>query len=379
MGYSALHRVPTSTKDVNSRQRPAGYAVQVMDLVERARWIAETLFFPDAPEVDASGKIPPSHFRALASEGFYGIAASDAGLDFDSIISVTESLAGGCLATTFTWMQHHVAVICLADTANEPLRSRYLADLIAGTQTSGIASAGALDDPPRLRASPARGGWMFDGDAPFVSGWGIIDLLQITGNAGDTVVNALVDAKNLDASRHELVSLHATATVRLRFNKLFVPTSRIISEVPVEQFLRIVHLGARLNGALATGLAIRCAQILESYGRADAAASINAHVADVRAVLDASRADPQAMFAARAAAANLAYQAAGAVFVAEGGAALISGGHGQRLVREALFTLVTSSRVPMKNALLERLSNHLPMSTTPVATREADTNNVSKN
>lgn len=74
------------------------------------------------------------------------------------------------MATTFTWMQHHGAVMGLAHTANQPLRAQYLADLIAGTQTSGIASAGALANPPRLRASRADGGWVFDGEACFVSG-----------------------------------------------------------------------------------------------------------------------------------------------------------------------------------------------------------------
>jgi hypothetical protein len=77
-------------------------------------------------------------------------------------------------------------------------------------------------------------------------------------------------------------------------------------------------------------------------------------------MLDAGLADPQTMGDARAAAASLAYHAARVVFVAEGGAALISGGHGQRLVKEALFTLVTGSRTTMKNALLEQLSNHRP-------------------
>jgi hypothetical protein len=331
----------------------------VTDLVERAQRIAETLLFPEAPQVDARGEIPSSHFRVLAEEGFYGIAAPDAGLDLDSIISAIESLAGGCLATTFTWMQHHSAVIGVANSGNEWLRSQYLAGLIAGTQISGIARAGALADTPRLCASRVDGGWMFDGETPFVSGWGLIDLLQITGNAGNTVVDALVEVENLDASasRYELVSSHATATVRLRFDKLFVPNSRIICEVPVEHLRGFLHLRSRLSGALPTGLAIRCARILESYGRTGAAAAINAQIRDVRALMDAGFADPKEMSAARAVAGNLAYRAAGAVFVAEGGAALISGGHGQRLVKEALFTLVTGSRTSMKNVLLEHLSN----------------------
>ncbi|SMD19335.1 acyl-CoA dehydrogenase family protein [Kibdelosporangium aridum] len=327
------------------------------DLVERAQWIAETVFLPDAAEVDARGAIPPSHFRVLAREGFYGIAAPDAGLDFETIVAVIETLAGGCLATTFTWLQHHVAVIGLANTTNESLRSQYYADLVAGRQTSGVASAGALADPPRLRASRTDGGWIFDGDAPFVSGWGIVDVLQITGNAGETVVSALVDAKNIPATRYDLVALDATATVRLTFDKVFVPDARIISEVPAEQFLGVQHLGSRLSGAMPTGLATRCARILEAHGRTEMAESIDAQAIEVRSTLDAALADPQAMFAARAAAANLAYRAAGAVFVAEGAASVISGSHGERLVREALFTLVTGSRAPMKNALLDVLTS----------------------
>jgi hypothetical protein len=51
----------------------------VTELSERARWIADTVLFPDAAEVDAKGVIPESHFRVLAAEGFYGLAANFGG------------------------------------------------------------------------------------------------------------------------------------------------------------------------------------------------------------------------------------------------------------------------------------------------------------
>nr|WP_042180556.1 acyl-CoA dehydrogenase family protein [Kibdelosporangium sp. MJ126-NF4]CEL14445.1 probable acyl-CoA dehydrogenase [Kibdelosporangium sp. MJ126-NF4]CTQ88810.1 probable acyl-CoA dehydrogenase [Kibdelosporangium sp. MJ126-NF4] len=326
------------------------------DIVERAHWIANTVLFPDARGVDEKGVIPDSHFRVLASEGFYGLASPDAGLELDTIVAVIETLAGGCLATTFTWIQHHAPVIGLANTTNTELKSKHLDELAAGKRRSGVAFAGALATPPRLRATRTEGGWLFDGDAPFVSGWGIVDVIQLSGNAGDAIVNVLVDAKGFDAREYELVSLQATATVRLKFEKVFVPDSNVVGEVPVAQFLATQHVGARLNGALPTGLALRCVRLLEELGRAETAAAFAQQITTIRTGLDAGLADPGTMFAARAAASELAYRAAGAVVVAEGAAGVVVGGHGQRLVREALFTLVAGSRAPMKDALLDVLS-----------------------
>nr|WP_225953399.1 acyl-CoA dehydrogenase family protein [Kibdelosporangium phytohabitans] len=325
-------------------------------MVERAQWIADTVLFPDARAVDESGVIPESHFRLLAAEGLYGIARPDAGLEFETIVGVIEALAGGCLATTFTWIQHHAAVIGLANTTNTALRAEYFDDFTSGRRRSGVAFAGALANPPRLRATKADGGWVFDGDAPFVSGWGIVDAIQLSGNAGDTIVNVLVDAKGLGARPYELVSLQATATVRLEFDNAFIPDARVVGAVPVEQFLGTQHFGARLNGAMPVGLARRCVRLIEERGRTGAAAALSDQIVSVRAGLDAGLADPAAMFGARAAASELAYRAAGAVVVAEGAPGVIVGGHGQRLVREALFTLVAGSRAPMKDALLDVLT-----------------------
>ncbi|MCE7004777.1 acyl-CoA/acyl-ACP dehydrogenase [Kibdelosporangium philippinense] len=326
------------------------------DLVERAQWIAENVFLPDAKEVDVRGVIPPSHFRVLAREGFYGIAAPDAGVGFEGIVTVIETLAGGCLPTTFTWLQHHAAVLGVAKTTNESLRARHYEDLVAGRKTSGVASAGALADPPRLRATKADGGWIFDGDAPFVSGWGIVDLMQVVANAGETVVSALIEAKDIPATRYNLIAVDASETVRLTFDNVFISDAVIMSETPAEQFREVQQLGYRLNGAVPTGLAVRCARILESLGRTASAEAIDAEVSSVRSTLDEGMADPQALFDARAAAASLAYRAAGAVFVAEGADSMLAGGQGERLVREALFTMVTGSRAPMKNALLDILA-----------------------
>ncbi len=116
-------------------------------LLSGARTIADDILFPSAMNVDAADRIPAAHLDALAAAGLYGVAgpAAFGGLDADpaTFCAVVETLAGGCLATTFVWLQHHSAVRALTATQNQQLRSDWLAPLCAGDQRAGIALGGA--------------------------------------------------------------------------------------------------------------------------------------------------------------------------------------------------------------------------------------------
>jgi isovaleryl-CoA dehydrogenase len=125
-------------------------------MLERAYTIAEEVLFPRALDVDARGVIPGSHFDLLAEQGFYGLASQP---ESTSLNGIFETLAGGCLTTTFTWIQHHGLVRALAGTTNTELREKYLDAAVRGTLRGGVAYAGAIPRPPRLwaRAPPAVG------------------------------------------------------------------------------------------------------------------------------------------------------------------------------------------------------------------------------
>ena len=140
----------------------AGSVVRVASMLERAHKIAEEVLFPAAAEVDARGVIPRSHFDLLAEEGFYGLAGgaehgglghSGDGIDIPSLAGILETLVSGCLATTFTWMQHHGVVRGLTRTENAELRDQYLHPAIRGEVRCGVAYAGAIPQPPRLWAT----------------------------------------------------------------------------------------------------------------------------------------------------------------------------------------------------------------------------------
>ena len=335
----------------------------VTELMERVRVLADEVLFTSALEVDRTGVIPPTHWERLAAEGMYGLAAPpDAGgpgLDLPDIIESLEVMASGCLATTFTWIQHHGAVVALGATANAALRDAHLADAVAGRARFGVAFAGVIPDPPRMTAVRTDDGWRISGHAPFVSGWGVIHQLQMSAGDVDTgdIVGAIVEAvaqPGVEVQPQPLLAADATNTVSLHVADLHVPDSRIVSRVPRADFMANQLFGVRLNGTLPLGLVRRCARLLDEDGHVDAADRLRVRCDAVRERLDAGLADPPVLIEARADGAELALHAAAALVTAGGGPSLVRSSHAQRLAREAVFTLVAASRAELKRSLLER-------------------------
>jgi alkylation response protein AidB-like acyl-CoA dehydrogenase len=332
----------------------------VPNLVARARALADDVLFPAAAEVDRRGEVPLSHFDALAEAGLYGVAApvdtGGFGAGLSELVGVVETLAGGCLSTAFTWLQHHGLVAALAGSASA-LREAYLADLVKGAVRASVAYGGVIPTPPRTRARRVAGGWRFDGEAPFVSGWGSTDVLMLAGRTpDDTVVSTVVvpaAGPGLDVTPLRLMAVQGSATVRLGFDGYFVPSERVLSEIPRAEFVAGRTLATRLNGCAPLGLAERCARLLDDLGRAELTASLRAEQAQIRVRLDAGLTDPPSLPAARAAAAELAYRSAGALTAATGSRAVLAGEHAGRLVREATFLLVAASRPAIRDGLLE--------------------------
>ncbi|MDQ4010471.1 MAG: acyl-CoA/acyl-ACP dehydrogenase [Actinomycetota bacterium] len=334
-------------------------------MLERAAMIAEGVLFPRALDVDAGGVIPGSHFDLLAEHGFYGLANrpeySGLAADLRSLSGILETLAGGCLTTTFTWMQHHGLVRGLTGTANVELRDKYLDAAIRGSLRGGVAYAGAIPRPPRLWAAATAGGWLVSGDAPFVTGWGIIDMLlvsarDIAGGPEGSIISGLVDAKaggGITVEELHLLAAAASNTVRLHFEDYFLPAEKVTAEVSHADFLAKAHLALRLNGSLAMGVAGRCIRMIGEAGRPELVKLLQAAQDTIRDRLDSGLSEPVTLPAARAAASELAYRCAGALVVVTGSSGILTGRHAQRLVREATFTLVAASRPEMKENILD--------------------------
>src|ERR1035437_7115556 len=134
----------------------------------------------NAKDVDFSDLVSSQQFGVLADAGLYGVFApiSTGGLDLDlnDLCTIVEELASTCLTTTFVWIQHFRLLRALLDTTTLDSIRELLPLAVIGQIKGGVALGGLLPGPPRLRATETKDGWHLNGEAPWVSGWGIVDV-----------------------------------------------------------------------------------------------------------------------------------------------------------------------------------------------------------
>jgi alkylation response protein AidB-like acyl-CoA dehydrogenase len=302
--------------------------------------------FDDAVEVDAGTAAGAAalaqHWSVLADAQLLGVQAREG---VGAASRVLAALAGSCLSTAFLWLQHEGAT---AAVSSSPLADDLLPGLCDGSVRAGLALGGLRPGPDQLRASPTDGGWSLTGHVPWVSGFGMVDHLQVAAAYGDEVVFLLVPAtaSGIDGTVLPLVAAAASATATVRFEHVFVAANRELRRVPAQAWSETQQHGVALNGFLAVGVAQRCALLAGS--------------ADLDPALIALRdrllsAAPEQVPEARAEAALLAVHAATTLVLATGSGATVRGGHVERLWREASFLLVFASRPLIKAATLGRL------------------------
>jgi alkylation response protein AidB-like acyl-CoA dehydrogenase len=321
--------------------------------LEKANQIAEGLLFPSALATDAGDVVPVGHLDALAAAGFYGLAApaeaGGMGVGEATARQVIEILAGGCLTTTFVWIQHHGAVRAVLE-APPAVRDEWLVPMSQGQRRAGIAVAGIRPGATALTAHAVEGGWLLRGVVPWVTGWTRIDVLHAAARnqAGD-IVWALVDAAEaptLSVTRTHLVAVNASATVMARFRDHFVPAHRVTGVENYQRWQDRDAASLRTNGSLALGVAGRCCRLLGPSHHDD-------ELTECRAELD--RATAETVPAARASASHLAMRTAATLIAAAGSRSILMDHHGQRLGREAMFLLVFASRPAIRTDLVQRL------------------------
>ncbi|QIS08548.1 acyl-CoA dehydrogenase [Nocardia arthritidis] len=325
---------------------------------ERARQLADEVLAPHAAEVDRTGEIPRENFDRLAEAGLYGISMrEDVGLD--AFTDVGEVLIAGCLATSFVWAQHLGVARRIANSPNVELRERLTEDIRSGRVRSGVSYAGAAERPSLL--ARRRGtGYALEGTAPFITGWGMVDVIGVVARDAEdpeSLISLIVPAEAGPRLRVEplpLTAVDASRTVTAAFDGLTVPDSAVDSRFSLRSFHASYIVAAWRNGSLALGLVRRALTELPALG-VDTTA-LAAESAAIRKDLDAALTGQGDIYTARAAASELAVRAANTLVTATGSAALVRGSLAERTSREATFTLVFGSRPGIKSALLERFA-----------------------
>ena len=147
-------------------------------VADAAAHVATTVLRPEAEVTDQAPIVPAGHLEALAAAGLLGLMGPvDAGGHAATPATsreVFEILAGACGVTFFVWVQHHAPVRLLARSDNVALRQRWLPELCRGDVLGGVAFAYLRrPGPPAVAARPVPGGYRVDGEAPWVTSWGL--------------------------------------------------------------------------------------------------------------------------------------------------------------------------------------------------------------
>jgi alkylation response protein AidB-like acyl-CoA dehydrogenase len=305
----------------------------------------------NASALDLADVISNRHFDGLATTGLYGtfapISVGGLELDLSMMCTIVEQLASACLTTTFVWIQHFRLLTALLDPSTPEEIRRLLPRAVSGQVKGGVALGGLLPGPPRLKAIKTKDGWRLNGDAPWVSGWGIVDVLFVTArHSDDTVVSFVIDAVDqpgIEVTRHRLSAMNASSTVQLTFDECPIPNSRYIGSQSYAPGLERPE-GLRVNGSLALGVARRCCELLGPT-------SLDDELRQCRDDLDAFETNDIAVSRARAA--ELAVRAAHVLAVSRGSRSAFAGDIAERTTREAALLLVFASRPAIKDALLD--------------------------
>lgn len=342
------------------------------ELLERVAEVADTVLWPAAQDVDRAPIIPRGHLDALADLGLFGQAAppelGGLGLAPPDTRRMLRLIGSGCAATGFAFAQHHGLVGALVRTDNAELRHRWLAAL-CGRTLAGIAFAHVRrPGPPVLTAAPLDGGsWQIQGEAPWVTSWGLAEVFYVAAVSPDDRVVWFVipgqEEPGLTASGPlALAVLGATATVRLRFDGYRVPAEAVVDVVDRAPWA----VGDRRNAArpnpLCLGVGDRALAQLAVAEPAAAEAlrpwweAVSARAEAAAVLVDGQQGEPADLAAARAETIGGAQRLTTALLAAVGGAGAMLSHPAQRLAREALFYVVQAQNADGRRATLESLT-----------------------
>jgi alkylation response protein AidB-like acyl-CoA dehydrogenase len=310
---------------------------------------------PAAEATDQAAVVPRSHVEALAAAGLMGLYRPP-GAPAAVVREVYEVLAGACGVTFFVWVQHHAPVRMLAASANAGLRSRYLDDLCAGRILGGVAFAYLRrPGPPAVVAAAVPGGYLIDGEAPWVTSWGLAGLYAVAARMGEEIVFFVLGSEAADVSASPplaLAAMNASSTVRLAFDGLLVPEDDVLSVVAFEQWQADDRIATAKPNPAAFGIAATCVRLL---GDTPLAGEVEECRRRSYALADAQSPDLDALVDARAESLALAVRAATALVAASGGRAMSVDHPAQRLLREAAFFTIQAQTPALRRATLAQL------------------------
>jgi alkylation response protein AidB-like acyl-CoA dehydrogenase len=340
-----------------------------------AKRIAETVLWPGAQKADQAKEPPAENLRVLAQAGLLGVNVprefGGQGGGLKEIGELFEVIGSGCGVTIFVALQHMLACAFVSQSKNQELRAASLAQMGSGERFTTVAfSQLRRPGPAMVRCQREGEAYVFDGTAPWSTGWGLASQVVLGGTMDDGgLVFALVDAqaKGLSASEPmRMCTMNASATVTLSCAGVTVGADKVIKIITREDLRKSDQRGMYLVANLSHGVtqgslrhlralqALRGTQeVLGVVGRIETRlAGIKSQAA---AWVDRTE-DPgygEMGVKLRADAISLSIMATQAAVMASAGSANGIDHPAQRLFREAMLYSLTAQTRELQGAMLD--------------------------
>ncbi|MFB2920824.1 cyclase family protein [Aerosakkonema funiforme] len=328
---------------------------------------------------------PDTLFHALKSLGELGVLAlriptewGGKGVSEDTFQSFQELVAKYSGALAFLQTQHQSAAAMLFDSKNTSLKQEYLPRMSKGEVLVGVGfSQLRRSGDPLISATPVDGGYLLEGQVPWVTGWRIFQYFIVAASLSDgrAVFGMLPFGETKQSlgghinfsEPMQLATMTSTNTVTATIKDWFLPDDRILSIKPQNW----IHENDRKNVLRATGLVIGCARagldIIEAAAINKslpfinkAFVSLNNELAQCRTAIREAQQQTNIELSEklhlRSWAIELAVRIAHAAITVSSGAANYSNHAAQRVYREALVFTVSGQTTALMEATLERLT-----------------------
>lgn len=324
-------------------------AKSISNILQRAQELALQLR-QSAAAVDASFEPPRAQLEAMAQAGIFRFAAVAQPGERRRLL---ERLASGCGASSFLSTQHQGACRRLRAAGHS-----LLDQAVDGQAWVGVCFAHLRRPVSPIQARQVRGGFEFEGKAPWFSGYGLMTHVLVGGALPDgRFVMCLSEFDRKEIQPGELMRLavmNAAATVPVTFERLWLPADSLVVESdPDDMHSKDMH-STVYQSARSLGV-VRAAR---EFLPAGSAAGVAQRAEQLHQDMDAWDDRPEWPGATelRCRAIELATATTSAALMAVGGRSHALTHPLQRLCREASFYNTTQLTEPLKTTGLRRLT-----------------------
>ena len=344
------------------------------ELLKKLHTAAPNLAEPDA--------WPSEQLSAMSDAGVLGwlVPPEFDGSDItpSELVAGYEKLAAAWLTSVVVLTQRNAAIQRLVRSPNFELKESLLRALVddslfATVGISHLTTSRQHWKQPTVRVEDTDGGFVLNGDIPWVTGADRADVIVTGGTLGDgrqLLVALRMNSEGVVVQEPAtLLALNASRTASIQLKEVFVPESDLVAR-PVEEVMKVAGGGAgsHTTSALAVGHSVAAVKLLRGEAETrpellEIVEPFETELAELQAALRAAtefegdKLPPRlSAESLRQRSNSLALRSTQASLAASKGAGFVVGHPASRLVSEAMFFLVWSCPQPVVLANLRELA-----------------------